>query len=87
VPRLRKSLPLLFQERKVKPRRADDSTRWRMAILGRVFRRRDARVIVKPDRVSDWCVNTCGFDSFTVGLHEIDVGDTDDYTVNLVPVR
>jgi hypothetical protein len=39
----------LFQERKVKPRRADDSTRWMMAALSRVFAWRDALVIVKPD--------------------------------------
>ena|SRR5215467_13484545 len=29
--------PALFQERKVKPRRANDSTRWIMATLGRMF--------------------------------------------------
>jgi len=33
---LRKQLAL-FQERKVKPRRADDSTRWMMAALSRLF--------------------------------------------------
>jgi hypothetical protein len=33
---LRKQLAL-FQERKVKPRRANDATRWLMATLGRMF--------------------------------------------------
>jgi putative transposase len=33
---LRKQLAL-FQERKVKPRWADDSTRWMMATLSRIF--------------------------------------------------
>src|SRR5260370_29042808 len=33
---LRKQLAL-FQERKIKPRRADDSTRWMMATLSRMF--------------------------------------------------
>ena len=33
---LRKQLAL-FQERKVKPRRANDSTRWVMATLSRIF--------------------------------------------------
>ena len=33
---LRKQLAL-FQERKVKPRRADDSVRWMMATLSRIF--------------------------------------------------
>jgi len=38
---LRKQLAL-FQERKVKPHRADDSTRLLMVILGRMFSWRDA---------------------------------------------
>ena len=38
---LRKQLAL-FQERKVKPRRADDSTRWVMATLSRMFEWREA---------------------------------------------
>jgi len=42
---LRKQLAL-FQERKVKPRRADDSTRWMMATLSRMFQWRDALVNV-----------------------------------------
>lgn len=41
--------------------------------------------ITVTDRVFDWCVNTSSSDSFTVGLREIDVGDNDDYTVNLIP--
>jgi putative transposase len=50
---LRKQLAL-FQERKVKPRRADDSTRWMMATLGRMFDWRDALVNVKPDTFIRW---------------------------------
>jgi putative transposase len=38
---LRKQLAL-FQERKVKRERADDSTRWMMATLSRMFEWRDA---------------------------------------------
>ena len=38
---LRKQLAL-FQERKVKPRRADDCTRWMMATLSQMFSWRDA---------------------------------------------
>ncbi|MGH9626867.1 MAG: integrase core domain-containing protein, partial [Bryobacteraceae bacterium] len=45
---LRKQLAL-FQERKVKPRRADDSTRWMMATLSRMFEWRDALWNVKPN--------------------------------------
>jgi hypothetical protein len=45
---LRKQLAL-FQERKVKPHRAEDSTRLIMVILGRLFGRRDALVNVQPD--------------------------------------
>jgi len=50
---LRKQLAL-FQERKVKPRRADDSTRWMMATLIRMFQWRDALVNVKPDTLLRW---------------------------------
>jgi putative transposase len=50
---LRKQLAL-FQERKVKPRRADDATRWLMATLGRVFQWRNALVSVKPDTLIRW---------------------------------
>ncbi len=50
---LRKQLAL-FQERKVKPRRADDSTRWMMATLSRMFEWRDALWNVKPDTLIGW---------------------------------
>src|SRR5215471_1967542 len=50
---LRKQLAL-FQERKVKPRRAHDSTRLMMVILGRMFSWRDALVNVKPDTFLRW---------------------------------
>src|ERR671924_518115 len=50
---LRKQLAL-FQERKVKPRRADDSTRWIMATLSRLFEWRNALLNVKPDTLIGW---------------------------------
>jgi hypothetical protein len=50
---LRKQLAL-FQERKVRPRRADDATRWMMASLSRMFQWRDALVKVKPDTLIHW---------------------------------
>ena len=50
---LRKQLAL-FQERKVKPRRANDSTRWMMATLSRMFPWRDALVNVKADTLIRW---------------------------------
>jgi len=50
---LRKQLAL-FHERKVKPHRADDSTRLIMVILGRMFAWRDALVNVKPDTFIRW---------------------------------
>ena len=50
---LRKQLAL-FQERKVKPRRAHDSTRLIMVILGRLFAWRDALVNVQPDTFIRW---------------------------------
>jgi putative transposase len=50
---LRKQLAL-FQERKVKPRRAGDSTRWIMAALSRGFEWRDALVSVRPDTLIRW---------------------------------
>src|SRR5215831_4229303 len=50
---LRKQLAL-FQERKVKPRRADDATRWLMATLGRMFPWRNALLNVKPDTLIRW---------------------------------
>ena len=48
---LRKQLAL-FQERQVKPRRANDSTRWMMATLSRMFPWRDALVKSKRQRSS-----------------------------------
>src|SRR3954453_18678320 len=45
---LRKQLAL-FQERKLKPRRAGDATRWIMATLSEMFAWRDALWSVKPD--------------------------------------
>ena len=45
---LRKQLAL-FQERKVKPRRSGDATRWIMATLSPMFAWRDALWNVKPD--------------------------------------
>jgi transposase InsO family protein len=50
---LRKQLAL-FQERKVKPRRADDSTRWMMGGPSRMFLWRDALWNVKPDTLIGW---------------------------------
>jgi hypothetical protein len=50
---LRKQLAL-FQERKVKPRRADDSTRWIMATLSRMFQWCDSLVNVKPNTLIRW---------------------------------
>ena len=50
---LRKQLAL-FQERRVKAHRANDSTRLIMVILGRMFGWRDALVNVKPDTFLRW---------------------------------
>ena len=50
---LRKQLAV-FQERKIKPRRADDSTRWMMATLSRMFEWRDALWNLKPDTLIRW---------------------------------
>src|SRR4029450_10448228 len=50
---LRKQLAL-FQERKIRPRRAADSTRWMMATLSRMFEWRDALWNVKPDTLIGW---------------------------------
>jgi hypothetical protein len=50
---LRKQLAL-FQERKLKPHRAHDSTRLVMVILGRLFSWRDALVNVRPDTFLRW---------------------------------
>ena len=50
---LRKQLAL-FQERKIRPHRADDSTRWLMAHLSRLFDWRNALVVVRPDTLVRW---------------------------------
>src|SRR6266850_3386281 len=50
---LRKHLAL-FQERKVRPRRANDSARWMMATLSRIFPWRNALVNVKPNTLIGW---------------------------------
>ena len=50
---LRKQLAL-FQERKVKARRAGDATRWWMAALSHLFDWRAALVVVKPDTLIRW---------------------------------
>jgi len=46
--------PALFRERRVKPHRAADATRWMMATLSRIFQWRDALGIVKPDTLIRW---------------------------------
>jgi putative transposase len=50
---LRKQLAL-FQERKTKPRLADDSTRWLMSFVSRWFEWRNALVVVKPETLIRW---------------------------------
>jgi transposase InsO family protein len=50
---LRKQLAL-FQERDVRPHRAEDSARWLMAHLSRLFDWRSALVVVKPDTLIRW---------------------------------
>src|ERR1700752_504084 len=50
---LRKQLAL-FQERKVKPRRANDSTRWVMVTLSRLFPWRGALLNVQADTLIRW---------------------------------
>ena len=50
---LRKQLAM-FQERQLKPHRANDSSRWVMAALSRWFDWRDALVVVKPDTLIRW---------------------------------
>ena len=50
---LRKQLAL-FQERKARPRRADDSTRWVMATLSQFFPWRGALANVKADTLTSW---------------------------------
>jgi putative transposase len=39
----------MFQERNVRPHFAEDSARWLMARLSRLFDWRSALVVVKPD--------------------------------------
>jgi putative transposase len=50
---LRKQLAM-FQERNVRPHRAQDSARCLMACLSRLFDWRDALVVVKPDTLIRW---------------------------------
>lgn len=50
---LRKQLAF-FQEREIKPRRADDATRAALVWLSRAFNWRDALVVVKPATVIRW---------------------------------
>jgi hypothetical protein len=50
---LRKQLAL-YQEREVRPRRADRTTRISMALLARLFDWRDALVIVTPRTLIRW---------------------------------
>jgi putative transposase len=50
---LRKQLAL-FQERRVKPHRANNATRWLMAAVSRLFDWRMALVVVKPDTFISW---------------------------------
>src|SRR5271170_6063909 len=50
---LRKQLAF-YQERKVKPRRADDPTRLTLVLLSRWFDWRDALVVVRPKTLVAW---------------------------------
>jgi putative transposase len=50
---LRKQLAI-FQERKARPHRAQDSARWLMACLSRLFDWRGALMVVKPDTLIRW---------------------------------
>lgn len=50
---LRKQLAL-FQERNIQPHRAQDSARWLMAYLSRLFDWHGALVVVKPDTLIRW---------------------------------
>jgi putative transposase len=43
-----------FQERKAKPHRPDDSTRWLMSFLSRWFDWRNALVVVQPETLIRW---------------------------------
>jgi hypothetical protein len=71
---LRKQLAL-FQERKVRPPRAEDSTRWVVATLTRVFQRRDAPANVKPDTLIGW--HRRGFRWDSIFSKELDQAVTD----------
>ena len=44
----------LFQERRIKPHRADDATRWLMVTVSRLFDWRMLLVVVKPDTFIRW---------------------------------
>jgi len=44
----------MFQEHSVRPHRAEDSARWLMAHLGRLFDWRSALVVVKSDTLNRW---------------------------------
>jgi putative transposase len=50
---LRKQLAM-FQERNVRPHRAQDSARWLMASLSGLFDWRSSLVVVKPDTLIRW---------------------------------
>jgi putative transposase len=50
---LRKQLAL-YQERNARPHQAEDSARWLMALLSRLFDWRSALVVVKPDTLIRW---------------------------------
>jgi len=50
---LRKQLAM-FQERNIRPHRAQDPARWLMACSSRLFDWRDAFVVVKPNAVIRW---------------------------------
>ena len=62
---LRKQLAF-YQERKVKPRRADNPTRLTLVLLSRWFNWRDALIVVRPRPLIAWhrkgfrlCVANC----------------------------
>src|SRR5208282_3613562 len=50
---LRKQLAF-YQERKVKPRRADNPTRFTLVLLSRWFNWRDALIVVRPRTLIAW---------------------------------
>ena len=43
-----------YQERKIKPRRADNPTRMTLVLLSRWFNWQDALVVVKPETLVTW---------------------------------